>query len=174
IVKVLEDAGRLDNTIVVMTSDNGWPFPRAKANCYEWSDHMPLAIRWPAKVKGGRTVKDLVSHTDFAPTFLQAAGVSPSEMPDMTGQSFYGVLVDDPKLAKTPREMVFFERERHANVRKGDLSYPMRAVRTDKFLYIQNLRPDLFPAGDPQMWKAVGPFGDIDPGPTKSFLLDHQ
>ncbi len=37
---------------------------------------MPLAIRWPARVKGGRTVDDLVSYIDLAPTFLEAAGVA--------------------------------------------------------------------------------------------------
>ncbi|HET6247266.1 MAG TPA: sulfatase [Tepidisphaeraceae bacterium] len=174
IVKKLESAGRLDNTIVVMTSDNGWPFPRAKANVYEWSAHMPLAIRWPARIKGGRKNNDLVSLIDMAPTFLQAAGVDARQMPDMNGQSLLGALIGDASIAVAPRTAVYFERERHANVRAGDLGYPMRAIRTDKYLYVQNLRPDLWPAGDPKMWKTVGPFGDIDPGPTKSLILDRR
>jgi hypothetical protein len=69
---------------------------------------------------------------------------------------------------------VFLERERHANVREGDLSYPIRALRTKDFLYIANLRPERWPAGDPKMWKAVGEFGDCDPGPTKEFILNHR
>ena len=72
------------------------------------------------------------------------------------------------------RDKVFLERERHANVRRGDLSYPMRAVRTNDFLYIRNLRPDRWPAGDPQVYFAVGDFGDIDPSPTKELLLARQ
>jgi hypothetical protein len=44
-------------------------------------------------------------------------------------------------------------------------------VRTASFLTDRNLRPDLWPAGDPRPWKAVGPFGDIDSGPTKNFIL---
>ena len=176
IVKVLEDSRKLDNTIFVMTSDNGWPFPRAKANVYEWSAHMPLAVRWPARVKAGRTVNDLVSLIDLAPTFLQAAGVDvKTALPDTTGQSLLGVLTGDPSVPRSPaRESVYFERERHANVRAGDMSYPSRAIRTDKYLYIRNLRPDEWPVGDPKMWKDVGPFGDIDPGPTKSLLLDNR
>lgn len=67
---------------------------------------------------------------------------------------------------------VFVERERHANVRRGDLSYPVRAIRSDEFLYIRNFRPDRWPAGDPELYFAVGPFGDIDGGPSKSLLLD--
>ena len=72
------------------------------------------------------------------------------------------------------RGRVFLERERHANVRKGDLSYPCRAVRTKKYLYIRNFRPERWPAGDPEMYHSVGPFGDIDPGPSKSVILDRR
>lgn len=170
-VRQIEEAGMLEHTIVVMTSDNGMPFPRAKANCYEYSDHMPLAVRWGEKVKGGRTVEALVSHTDIAPTFLDAAGVKPP--PEMVGSSMLPLLLDAPAAAPW-RDHAFFERERHANVRQGDASYPMRAVRTGQFLYVKNLRPDLWPAGDPTYWKAVGPFGDIDGGPSKAYVLAHK
>ncbi len=56
----LQKAGELDNTIVIVTSDNGMPFPRAKANLYDWGTHMPMAIRWGSKVKPGRVVDDFV------------------------------------------------------------------------------------------------------------------
>ena len=46
-LKLIEQAGQLDNTLIVITSDNGMPFPRAKANCYEYGFHEPLAIAWP-------------------------------------------------------------------------------------------------------------------------------
>ena len=77
--------------------------------------------------------------------------------------------------AKPPADAeVFLERERHANVRKGDLSYPSRAVRTKRFLYVRNFRPDRWPAGDPERYFAVGRFGDCDPGPSKDYILDHR
>jgi arylsulfatase A-like enzyme len=164
---LLESLGLLDNTLVVMTSDNGWPFPRAKANLYDAGTHMPLAIRFPGRITAGTVVKDFVSHTDFAPTFLDLAGLDP--LPEMTGRSLL------PILAGTRRsDAAFVERERHANVRRGDLSYPSRAIRTSDFLYIRNFRPDRWPAGDPELYFAVGPFGDIDGGPTKSQLLDRR
>src|SRR6185436_11162684 len=72
------------------------------------------------------------------------------------------------------RDLVFVERERHANVRKGDLSFPARAVRTKEFLFIQNLKPDRWPAGDPEFYKAVGPFGDCDASPTKEVILTNR
>src|SRR6266516_1402225 len=84
-LKLLEDAGQLGNTLVVVTSDNGFPFPRGKATCYDAGTRMPLAVRWPARAKGGRAVDDFVSLTDLAPTFLEAAGLKP--LPEMTGHS---------------------------------------------------------------------------------------
>jgi hypothetical protein len=89
----------------------------------------------------------------------------------MQGRSLIPLL--QGKAAKD-RDLVFVERERHANVRKGDLGYPARAVKTKDFLYIRNFRPDRWPAGDPEMWKTVGPFGDCDASPTKELLLEHR
>ncbi len=169
IVELLEKAGRLDNTIVLMTGDNGWPFPRGKANLYDAGTRQPLAVRWPAKVKAGRRSDAFISFQDFAPTFLEAAGLKPT--PAMTGRSFLDLLTGDSSVV---RDRVFLERERHANVRKGDLSYPSRAIRTKEFLYIRNFHPERWPAGDPELWKAVGPFGDIDGGPTKDVILERR
>ena len=175
---LLEEKKLLDDTIVVITSDNGMPFPRCKANLYDSGSRMPLAVRWGAKVKGGRTVNDFVTLADLCPTFLEAAGVTPA--PEMTkgmvGRSLLPLLgLPHGGAAELPRrDRVFIERERHANVREGDRSYPARALRSDKFLYVRNLRPDLWPAGDPQVWQAVGAFGDIDPGPMKKLILDNR
>ena len=84
----LDSIGELENTIVVMTSDNGMPFPRAKANLYEYGAHMPLAIRWGNKLT--RVVNYFISFVDFAPTFLEAAKVAIPET--MSGKSFYDIL----------------------------------------------------------------------------------
>jgi N-sulfoglucosamine sulfohydrolase len=169
IIKTIEAAGQLDNTLIVWTGDNGMPFPRAKANLYDGGSRVPLAIRWPAKVKGGRTLNDFVVLTDVAPTMLEAAGMRPDN--EMTGRSLTPLLAGQKQ---SGRDKVFLERERHANVRRGDLSYPSRAVRTKDFLYIRNFRPDRWPAGDPQKYFAVGDFGDIDDGPSKELLLARQ
>lgn len=176
ILKQLEAAGTLDQTLVVMTGDNGLPFPRAKTNLYDSGSRMPLAVRWPGHVKPGRTTDALVSLTDLGPTFVEAAGLTPGA--DMTGRSLLPILTDTASAGATTRsaarEAVFIERERHANVREGDLGYPARAIRTDKFLYVRNFRPDLWPAGDPKVWVAVGPFGDIDPGPSKAVVTGRR
>jgi len=170
ILKQLEATGQLDNTLIVISGDNGWPFPRCKTNLHDSGTRQPLAVRWPAKVQGGRTLEDFINLTDLAPTFLEAAGVKPT--PEMTGRSFLSLLTGAEKPGA--RDTVFLERERHANVRKGDLGYPARAIRTKEFLYVRNLRPDRWPAGDPEMWKAVGAFGDCDESPSKEFILRHR
>jgi len=165
-LKLLQEAGRAANTVVIMTSDNGLPFPRAKATLYDSGTRMPLAIRWPGKIKPGKVVDALVTHCDLAPTVLEIAG---QKIPaSMTGRSMLALLTTDKA---DGWDRVYFGRERHANVRQGDLSYPARAVRTREYLYIRNLRPDLWPAGDPEKWKAVGSFGDVDGGPSKEQIL---
>jgi N-sulfoglucosamine sulfohydrolase len=127
-------------------------------------------VCWPAGMNPGRVLDDFINLQDLAPTFLEAAGLKPPAQ--MTGRSFLGLLTGKEKPGA--RDRVFVERERHANVRKGDLSYPSRAVRTKEFLYIRNLRPDRWPAGDPQTHFAVGPFGDCDGGPTKDYILKRR
>lgn len=164
----LEKAGRLDDTLIVVTSDNGWPFPRAKTNLYDAGTRMPLAVRWPGRAKPGRTVTDFVGFHDFAPTFLEAAGVAIP--PEMTGRSFLQVLASGADGRADPaRDRVVTGRERHhLEARPGSLGYPMRALRTDDLLYIRNFAPDRFPAGPPPKHY------DIDGGPTKSYVVDRR
>ena len=167
----LKQAGKLDNTIVVMSGDNGWPFPRCKANEYDGGTRQPLAVRWPEKVKAGQVSADFINLMDLAPTFMEAASLVP--LPQMTGRSFFRLLTGEEKHGS--RNEVFLERERHANVRVGDMGYPIRAIRTRDFLYIRNLRPERWPAGDPVPYQnPARPFGDCDDGPTKNYILDHR
>ena len=171
LLELLERAGKLDDTVVVITGDNGWPFPRCKANLYDGGTRQPLAVRWPAKVRAGRVSDDFINLMDLAPTFLEVAGLKP--LPEMTGRSFLGLLSGAEQSGS--RDTVFLERERHANVRAGDAGYPIRAIRTREFLYLRNFRPDRWPAGDPQAHKdPKRVFGDCDDSPTKNYILDHR
>lgn len=168
LLRALEASGRASNTIVVITSDNGMPFPRCKTNLYDSGCRMPLAIRWPGRVKGGRTAEEFVSLADLAPTFLEAAGLPVPA--SMTGRSLLPLLEGRPDPADRTR--VFLGRERHVNARKGNLGYPARAVRTAEWLFIRNFKPDRWPGGDPEKHGSVGPFGDCDnSSPTKEQIL---
>lgn len=167
ILSFLEERDQLANTFVIVTSDNGMPFPRAKADLYDFGSRVPLAVRWPERIPGGRVVSDFVSLVDVAPTILGAAGLE--SPPDMTGRSFLDVLASADQGRVAPaRDHVILARERHTPWRAGRVGYPMRAIRTDQFLYIRNLAPDRWPAGDPPI------FGEVDPSPTKDFVRDRR
>ncbi|MHC4647664.1 MAG: sulfatase-like hydrolase/transferase [Planctomycetota bacterium] len=176
ILKLIEENGELENTLVVITSDNGMPFPRCKCNLYDLGTHVPLAVRWSKMVKAGRVVEDFISLSDLAPTFLEVVGqAAPSEM---TGRSFLNILLSDKAGRVDPgRDKVLTGRERHVICRNGSVGYPMRAMRTRNFLYIRNFKPERWPAGEPE-WKEdywpQMPYGDIDDSPTKRYMMERR
>lgn len=156
----LRHDAQLDNTVTVMTSDNGWQMPRGLANCYDLGVRIPMAIRYPKAIRPASRHTGFVTLADLCPTFLEAAGLP------------IPATVTAKSLLKPPsRDAVFLERERHANVRAGNLSYPIRGIRTRDYLYLRNLNPDRWPAGDPTFYWAVGEYGDIDNSPTKQLLM---
>lgn len=182
-LKMLEAAGELDSTLVIVTSDNGMAFPRAKANLYEYGIHMPLAIRWGARIPGGREIDDLVAFVDLTATILDATGVRhPSLEHPISGRSILNLLTSKKSgLVEPERDAIVVGRERHSSSRYNNWTYPQRAIRTHDHLYIRNFRPDRWPAGDPVVrvdYKNDGTAGkphsgykDIDACPTLDFLI---
>ena len=163
ILSFLEERDQLANTMVVVTSDNGMPFPRAKADLYDYGARVPLAVRWPERVPGGRVASDFISLVDVAPTILEAAGLRPPQ--DITGRSFLDLLESGEQgRLDAGRDHAILARERHTPWRAGRVGYPMRAIRTDRHLYIRNLEPGRWPAGDPPI------LGEVDPSPTKNLM----
>jgi len=173
IIDLLAQRGELDNTLIVVTSDNGMPFPRAKANLYEYGVHMPFAVRWGERIKSGRTVDDLVSFIDIAPTFLQAAQ---TDIPtDMRGKSFLDILLSKKSgQIDATRSKVFSGRERHTHARPDNFGYPARSIRTRDYLYIWNIKPDRWPAGDPTGSGDPEGYHDIDASPSKTFIINNR
>lgn len=176
-LKLLDEQGLAEDTLVVMTGDHGMPFPRHKCHLYDSGTHVPLAARWPRRVPAGRRVTDFVSLADLAPTFLEATGV---EIPaETTGRSLLPVLVSKAEgRVDAARDHVLVGRERHVPVQEKPDSggYPMRAIRTDRWLYIRNFKPDGWPSGSPDPAKAFSGrlLGDCDDGPTKVLLHEHR
>lgn len=179
ILDILERRGELDNTLVVVTADNGMAFPGAKATLYDAGTRMPLAVRWGKRIRRGRIVWDFVCFTDFAPTFLEAAGLPiPAET---TGKSLIPILESRRSgQIDLARDHAVFGLERHfPGARPDGAGYPMRAIRTSEYLYIRNLKPESSPVGDRPgpVWPAddpVGGYGDIDGGPTKTFMWERR
>ncbi len=192
ILTILEEAGELDRTLVIVTSDNGMPFPRAKANGYEFGIHVPLAIRWGDAAPPGRVVDDLVGFTDLTATIYEATGVSPPDRHLITGRSLLTTLrSEDDGLVDPTRDAVYAARERHSSSRYNSLSYPQRCLRTPDYLYILNLKPERWPAGPARKYDEVvydesgqvvratlgppnGAYHDIDACPTLTYFIENR
>lgn len=167
----LERRGQLENTIVVMTSDNGMPFPRAKAQSYRNSNHMPMAIFWPKGIEApGRVIEDMVSFADFAPTFLELAGIpfEASGMHPVAGRSLTDIFESKRSGQVNPeREFLLLGKERHDYSRPNNAGYPIRALVGKGYLYIYNYELDRWPAGNPELG-----YLDVDGSPTKTAILN--
>jgi len=163
-LRLLEKAGQLDNTIVIMTGDNGWPFPARQGDPCTTAGNPAAARRSLARraVKGRRHVRCLPQLSqDFAPTLLEAAGLKPPAT--MTGRSFLDLLTGTSKLARDPR----LPRSGSGTPTSDEATSAIprgRCARASSCTSA-NFHPERWPAGDRRTWKAVGPFGDIDGGP---------
>lgn len=126
----LEESGDAEDTLVIFVGDNGPPFTRAKATCYEAGVRVPLVVRWPgARGNGGRS-SALVSTVDLVPTMLHAAGMRP-DWP-VAGQTLSPLLRNMPTYT---RKHLFTEMTAHTPWEY----YPQRAVRDARFKLIHNL-----------------------------------
>ncbi|MFT4692007.1 MAG: N-sulfoglucosamine sulfohydrolase [Limisphaerales bacterium] len=168
---LLEERGELDNTLIVVTADNGMPFPRIKGQEYEMSNHLPLAVMWPKGIKNpGRTVSDYVSFIDFAPTFLEIAGLDTKKagMQSITGRSLTDIF-NSSKSGQViaDRDHVLIGKERHDIGRPYDWGYPIRGIIKNDVLFIRNYEASRWPAGNPETG-----YLNCDGSPTKTLLLN--
>jgi N-sulfoglucosamine sulfohydrolase len=170
VIEELEKRGQLDNTLIVVTSDNGRPFPREKGNLYEAANHLPFAVMWKNGIKEpGRVERDYVSFIDLAPTFLEVAGIpwNKSGMASTPGISLTDVFnsgkTDTIQLG---RDHLILGQERHDVGRPNDQGYPIRSIIVDGWLYSQNFTPDRWPACNPETG-----YLNTDGGPTKTEIL---
>lgn len=167
----LEKRGQLGNTLVLVTADNGMPFPRAKGNQYEVSNHLPLAAMWKLGIRApGRTVTDYVSFIDFAPTFVEVSGVKWAQtgMAPAAGRSLTDIFRSQkPGRVNPARDHVLLGQERHDIGRPHDWGYPIRSIVKDGWMYLRNFEPTRWPAGNPETG-----YLNTDASPTKTGILD--
>jgi N-sulfoglucosamine sulfohydrolase len=143
----------LDNTLIIVTSDQGMPFPRMKGNAYKCSNHVPMAMMWKRAVRAPRRViDDYVSLIDLAPTFLELAGIDGegSGMLPIQGHSLTSLFSEPVPGSGPVRDHVLVGKERHTVGRPADAGYPIRGIIKDGWLCLKNVEPDRWPSGDPQ------------------------
>ncbi|WP_162656653.1 sulfatase family protein [Tuwongella immobilis] len=130
VLKVVDDPKWRDNTIVVFFGDHGWGLSRGKRWCYDSGLRVPLLVRWPGVVKPGSVREDLVQLLDLAPTMLSVAGVPVPQR--MQGQVILGANT------APARTMLVGGRDR-----MDEAVDRIRTVRSQRYRYIRNFRPDL-------------------------------
>lgn len=179
-ISMLEEAGELDNTIIIVTSDQGMPFPRAKANLYNDGLHVPLAIRWGEEAPAGRVVDDLVNLIDLMPTILEAAGVEHPGTYPVKARSILDIITSgEDGMVDPSRDATYSGRERHSYSRWNNLGYPQRAIRTHQYLYIRNFAPERWPAGTPrriedgELTPMHTGYHDIDAAPSLDVMTEN-
>jgi arylsulfatase A-like enzyme len=129
-MQLLSDRGVLDNTLVILSSDNGYMWGEhgrwEKFVPYEPSLRVPLFLRWPGHVVAGTDPTRIVSYLDLLPTMLEAAGFTlPATAPRLDGESL---------LQPTHRTMMYSE----YYVDSANPNIPSwRMVRTPTAKYIQ-------------------------------------
>lgn len=169
-LQLLETRGQLENTLVVVTADNGMPFPRIKGQEYELSNHLPLAIMWHRGIRSpGRVIDDYVSFIDFAPTFIELAGLqwSSTGMKPTSGTSLTGIFQSEKAGHIFPeRDHILLGKERHDVGRPHDQGYPIRGIVKRGLLYLHNFEPSRWPAGNPETG-----YLNCDGSPTKTEVL---
>ncbi len=169
VIAQLEACGELDRTLIIVTSDNGMPFPRVKGSAYENANHLPFAVRWPAGIaRSGRKVSEFISFADLAPTFLEAAGLpwANSGLRPTSGRSLFDIFKSDDAKPVAGRDFTLIGRERNDLGRPGDVGYPVRGIVTAGMIYLENAEPSRWPACNPETG-----YLDTDASPTKTFLL---
>lgn len=134
VLALLEETGTSGNTLVMLSSEQGWDFAFGKWTNWDIGIHTALIARWPSHIPRGSQTDALVQMADVVPTWIEAAGGDP-ESYDLDGRSFLPVLLGR---STTHREYVY---SLHNNVPEGD-PYPIRSICDGRFHYLMNLAHD--------------------------------
>ncbi|MCJ8330391.1 MAG: sulfatase [Lentisphaeria bacterium] len=158
LVQSLKDEGILEDTLIVFTSDNGGlataegsptcnaPLSEGKGWMYEGGTREPLIVHWPGHVRAGSVSSEVVTSTDYYPTFLEAAGLPLKPEQHIDGESILPLLKETGKLE---REAIFWHYPHYGNqggtpgcsIRKGD--FKLIEFFEGNVLELYNLREDI-------------------------------
>lgn len=134
VVAVLKEQGVLDETLIMVISDNGRPFPHCKTRVTVPGVRTPMVVHWPAGIRSGGVSEQVVSTLDIAPTLLQLAGAR--QPAAMQGISFKHLLTGE---AEPPgaRKLAFAEHNWH------DYRAFERGVHSAEYCYVRNWLPTM-------------------------------
>jgi len=128
-------------------------------------------MMWKKGIRNpGRKIQDFVSFIDYAPTFLEIAGLPAAEsaMQPIQGKSLLPILKSlQAGVVDAARDHVLLGRERNDVGRPNDAGYPVRAIVKGNFIYSRKYEPDRWPTGNPETG-----YLDTDGSPTKTVILN--
>jgi uncharacterized sulfatase len=133
ILRILEETGKAENTLVMLSTEQGWQFSGGKWTNWNQGIHTGMIAKWHGKIKPGSKTDALIQFADITPTFIDIAGGD--KIPAISGTSFLDVLTNKKE---NHWEYVY---SMHNNVPEGN-PYPIRSIISKDFHYIQNLTPD--------------------------------
>ena len=142
-IQALEEAGRAEDTMIIVMSDHGMPFPGAKASSFDSGHNCPLLIARPG---AGEVQSDaLVNWNNVAPTVFDWCGVdAPDGLPE---RSILPILDEAHPVGW---DEVFFSHTFHEITNY----YPYRALRSRKYKYVRNLYPELTTPLPSDLWSS--------------------
>lgn len=152
VLNALDENDLADDTLVILTTDHGIPFPGCKATLTDRGTGVMLIMRGPGGFHGGRVSDALVSHLDLFPTVCDLADITPPAW--LHGKSMLPLAA---RHVDEIRDEVFTGITYHAAYE------PQRAVRTKRYKYVRRF--------DPEHPSVVLP--NVDESPSKDVLLEH-
>jgi arylsulfatase A len=166
ILETLKRLGLDENTIVLFTSDNGpqfggegdhcttrfnCQFNGAKGSVYEGGIRVPMILRWPAGLQGGRLVNDMVHFSDWFPTLLTAADIPVPAHLKLDGVNVWPVLRGEPGQVCTTR---YWQWNRYQPVITSNA-----AVRDGDWKLVRPVQPEAMQTDDDIHWLPVSMYG---------------
>ena len=135
--RLVELAGKSNDTIFIYTSEQGAQFPFGKWTCYEVGLHVGLVIRWPEGIIAGSKSSAMLQYVDILPTLLDLCEINKPK--GLDGNSFVEVVqgkTDD-------HNQYVFGVHTTRGIILGTESYPVRSVRSERYKLIKNLNHEL-------------------------------
>ncbi len=136
LLESLQRTGRLENTLVVLTSDHGYFYGEhglgpERRLAYEETIRIPLVMRWPGRIRTAQRIPEMALNVDIAPTMLSIAGASVPR--EMQGRSLWPLLEGRKSGWRDSFQIEYFTDTVFPRIR--NMGY--RAVRTSRWKYIR-------------------------------------
>jgi uncharacterized sulfatase len=174
LIRILQERGQLENTLIVFTSDNGpWyngspgRLRGRKGQSYEGGFRIPMIAQWPTTIPAGAVCSEPAMNIDWFPTCLALAGV---ELPGdrvIDGKDITGLLTGTEK--QSPHESFYFYHNQS-----------LEAIRVGKWKYIPKINTMVWPLAMDKKWESAGSYHapwlyDLEADPQECYNLkeDH-